>query len=76
MSEPTLPSFRYRLEQRRRALTVAVSRGPHLSGSSLLARASPALLCAYNPVACANSISTRLPPSCVTSCWAIVAPPC
>ena len=49
MSDPTLPSFRYRLE---------VSYGAHPSGNSLIVKASPAPLCACNPVACANRIGT------------------
>ena len=51
MSDLTLSSFRYSLGQQPRALTVAVSCGAHLSGSSLLARALPALY----------ALTTRLP---------------
>jgi hypothetical protein len=75
MSDPTLPSFRYRLEQQ----PPRTDCGGVVRGASIrqfpVARASPALLCAYNPVAGANSMGTRLPPSWVTSCRAVVAPP-
>jgi Sulfatase-modifying factor enzyme 1 len=55
MSDPTLSSFRYRLEQQPPHTSCGgLVRGAHLSGSSLLARASAAPLCACNPVACAN----------------------
>ena len=74
MSDPTLPSFRYRLEQHPpRTDCGGVVRAASVR-QFLLARASPVLLCAYNPVVCANSIGTRLPPSWATSCRAVVAP--
>jgi hypothetical protein len=75
MSDSTLPSFRYRLEQQpSRTGSGGVVRG-HLSDSSLSARASPAPLCACNRVPCANSIGTRPLPNWVTSCLAVAAPP-
>jgi hypothetical protein len=65
MSDLTLPSFRYRLGQQ----------PPRTACGGVVWSASPALLCAYNPVACANFIGTRLRRSWVTSCRAVVAPP-
>jgi hypothetical protein len=75
MSDLTLPSFRYSLgQQPPRTDCGGVVRGASVRQFPV-SKASPALLCAYNPVALANSIGTRLPPSWVTSCRAVVAPP-
>jgi hypothetical protein len=76
MSDPTLPSFRYRLEQQPpRTDCGGVVRAASVRQFTV-SKGHAGALCAYNPVAaCANSIGTRLPPSWVTSCRAVVAPP-
>jgi hypothetical protein len=74
MSDPTLPSFRHRLEQQPPHTSCGGLVRAHPSGSSLLARASVAPLCACNPVACANCIGTPLLLSWVTSWLAVAAP--
>jgi hypothetical protein len=75
MSDPSTPSFRYRLEQQPpRTDSGGLVRGASVRQfpvSQGIAGASMRL----QPGFCANSIGTRMLPSWVTSCLAVAAPP-